>query len=84
MAVQLTKTLLEVLNEALRDRIIFWLDLENIHYGRVIHVDERGSVIVDQSNLPGKLSHAIKSNPAITSISLRDAMIGIYEVSSLN
>lgn len=84
MAVRTTKTVLEVINEALKDKIIFWIDLEVVYYGRVIHVDERGSVIVDISNLPGNLPPANQSKPAIRSISLSEAMIGIYEVSSLN
>lgn len=84
MAVQTTKTLLDTINEAMKDKIVYWTELEKMHFGRIIYIDKRGIVIVDQSNLPKALAAYNAAQNPIKTLELDQAQIGVYEVSSLN
>lgn len=70
--VQTTKTLLEQINEALKGKIVHWMNLEKVEYGKILTIAKNGSVIVN--NIKGD----------ITVLELDQAMLGVAEISSLN
>lgn len=84
MSVKTTKTLLEQINDALRGKIVYWVEDERTYCSVVIHIDRKGFCVCDFSQLPENL----KPNPFpllnIKVVSLEDAMLGVYEVVSLN
>lgn len=84
MAVQTTKTLLDTINEAMKGKIVYWTELEKMHFGKIVYIDKRGIVIVDQSDLPKALSAYNNTQNPIKTLQLDEATIGVYEVSSLN
>lgn len=82
--VKTTKTLLEQINDALTGKIVYWVDQEKTHCSVIIAIDKRAFAICDYNQLPDNL----KPNPMpqlnIKVVSLEDAMLGVYEVVSLN
>lgn len=84
MPVQTTRTLLEQINEALKGKIVYWLDNEKTHYGRILQVDKRGFVVVTKNGLPNQNTKLAEVDQPIVILDLDQAMLGILEISSLN
>lgn len=78
-----TKTLLEQINDGLRGKITYWVDKETVYFGHIVLIEKSGFVVVDRSTLPNELKPKQKL-PDIVTIELDKAMLGVYEIASLN
>lgn len=79
MAVKTTRTLLEQINEALKGKIVYWVENNKTEYGQILQIDKRGFAVISQNGLPNH-------NPTSTIkiVDIDQAMLGVLEVSSLN
>lgn len=84
MAVTTTRTLLEQINEALKDKIVYWVENNKTEYGRILQIDKRGFAVVTKNGLPHQETKTSIDDQSIRILDLDQAMLGVLEISSLN
>lgn len=77
------KNILDQINDALKNKIVYWKDGENLSCGVIVKINPGGAV-VDKRLLPESLKPIPMDRNPIKILGLEKLMLGIYEPISLS
>jgi hypothetical protein len=77
--VDTNRTLLEQINDGLKNKIVFWLDGTEVYYGRIVQIHKGGFVICTQRDLPEILRNKRFTEQAIIAVDIEKVHMPIHD-----